>query len=102
MLDKKNIGKWVIIAVLGLTAAWISIHLVMPGNTDSDPQIAFVKPLSFDITVNTIGTLDAERSHIVSSTIKGDKGKIVYIIDEGTFVKEGDILIKFDLSLIHI
>jgi len=96
MLNKKNIGKWMIIAAAVLTAAWISVHLVMPGRTDSDPQTAFVKPMSFDITVNTIGALDAERSYVVSSTIKGDKGKIVYIIDEGTFVKKGDALIKFD------
>lgn len=96
MLNKKSIGKWVIIAAVALTAAWMSVRFVMPGHTVSDPQTAIVKPISFDITVNTIGALDAERSHVVSSTIKGDKGKIVYIIDEGTFVKEGDILIKFD------
>ena len=96
MLNKKKIGKWTVIAAAALAAAWISVRLVMPGHTDSDPQTAFVKPMSFDITVNTIGTLDAERSHVVSSTIKGEKGKIVYIIDEGTFVKKGDVLIKFD------
>ncbi|RPH48467.1 MAG: efflux RND transporter periplasmic adaptor subunit [Desulfobacteraceae bacterium] len=96
MLNKKKIGKWMIIAVAALAAVWISVHLVMSGHTDSDLQITFVKPMNFDITVNTIGTLDAERSHVVSSTIKGDKGKIVYIIDEGTFVKNGEVLIKFD------
>jgi len=96
MLNKKNIGKWTVIAAAALAAAWISVRLVMPGHTDADPQLAFAKPVSFNITVNTIGALDAERSHVVSSTIKGDKGKIVYIIDEGTFVKKGDVLIKFD------
>jgi HlyD family secretion protein len=96
MLNKKNIGKWMFIATVALAAAWISVRLVMPGHTDADPQLAFVKPVSFNITVTTIGTLDAERSHVVSSTIKGEKGKIVYIIDEGTFVEKGDVLIKFD------
>jgi HlyD family secretion protein len=102
MLNRKKIGKWPIILTAALTATaalaatWISLPLVMPGHTDSDPQLAFAKPMSFNISVNTIGALDAERSHVVSSTIKGDKGKIVYIIDEGTFVKKGDVLIKFD------
>ena len=96
MLNRKKIGKWTVIAAAALAAAWISVRLVMPGHTDADPQLAFAKPVSFNITVNTIGALDAERSHVVSSTIKGDKGKIVYIIDEGTFVKKGDVLIKFD------
>ena len=99
MLNRKKVGKWPVIAsaalaaFAALAAAWISVRLVMPGHTDSDLQLAFAKPVSFNITVNTIGTLDAERSHIVSSTIKGDKGKIVHIIDEGTFVKKGDVLI---------
>ena len=96
MLNRKKIGKWTVIAAAALAAAWISVRLVMPGHTDSDPQQAFAKPVSFNITVNTIGALDAERSHVVSSTIKGDKGKIAYIIDEGAFVKKGDVLIKFD------
>jgi HlyD family secretion protein len=96
MIHKKKIGKWLVIATVALAVAWISVRVVMPGRTDADSQTAFVKPVSFDITVNTIGTLDAERSHVVSSTIKGEKGKIVYIIDEGTFVKKGDVLIKFD------
>ncbi|EKD37762.1 MAG: hypothetical protein ACD_75C01006G0005 [uncultured bacterium] len=102
MLNRKKVGKWPVIAsaalaaFAALAAAWISVRLVMPGHTDSNPQLAFAKPVSFDITVNTIGALDAERSHVVSSTIKGDKGKIVYITDEGTFVKKGEVLIKFD------
>jgi len=51
---------------------------------------------SFDIMVNTVGVLDAARSHILSSAIKGDKGKIIYLIDDGTRVNEGDILVKLD------
>lgn len=96
MLNRKNIGKWTVIAAAALAAAWIGVRIVLPGNTDADPQLAAAKTVSFDITVNTIGTLDAERSHVVSSTIKGENGKIVYIIDEGAFVKKGDVLIKFD------
>jgi HlyD family secretion protein len=96
MINKKKVGKWTVIAVAALAVAWIIVRLVLPGTTDADPQLAAAKTVSFAITVNTIGTLDAERSHVVSSTIKGEKGKIVYISDEGTFVKKGDVLIKFD------
>lgn len=96
MLHKKSGGKWTVIAAAALAAAWIGVRLFMPGHTDADPQLVLAKPVSFNITVNTIGALDAERSHVVSSTIKGDRGKIVHIIDEGAFVKTGDVLIKFD------
>ena len=91
-----NIGKWTVIAAAALVAVWIGVRLLMPHSADSDPQRAFAKRASFDVTVNTIGTLDAERSHVVSSTIKGQNGKILHIIDEGTFVKKGDVLIRFD------
>jgi len=96
MINKKKIGKWTVIVAAAIVVVWVSARLVLPGHTDADPQLAAARTVSFTITVNTIGTLDAERSHVVSSTIKGEKGKIVYIIEEGTFVKKGDVLIKFD------
>ena len=98
MLTKKAIGKRIILTAAALAAVWVTARCVLPRHTDSEPQLTVVKTVSFNVTVNTIGTLDAERSHIVSSTIKGDKGKIVYIIDEGTFVKKGDILIQFNTA----
>jgi len=64
MLNRKKVGKWPVIAsaalaaFAALAAAWISVRLVMPGHTDSNPQLAFAKPVSFNITVNTIGALD--------------------------------------------
>jgi HlyD family secretion protein len=96
MTDKKKAIKWVMITAVAIILIGIIMRFVEPGRTGANMQFATAGPVSFNITVNTIGTLDAERSHIVSSTIKGDKGKIVYIIDEGTFVKKGDILVKFD------
>jgi len=51
---------------------------------------------NFAVTVSTIGELAAARSTIINSEIKGDRGKIIYIIEDGTTVKENDILIKLD------
>lgn len=96
MTDKKKVIKWLLSMAVAIILTGIIVQLVKSGRTGANLQFATAGPVSFDITVNTIGTLDAERSHIVSSTIKGDKGKIVYIIDEGTFVKKGDVLVKFD------
>ena len=96
MINNQKIGKWTFITAAAIVAVWVSVRLVPPSHTDVDTQLAAAKPASFDITVNTIGTLDTERSYVVSSTIKGDNGKIAYIIDEGTYVKKGDVLIKFD------
>ena len=65
-------------------------------HSEPDLQLATAAVTSFDININTIGTLDTERSHIVSSAIKGDKGKIIYLVDDGAIVKKGDDLVRFD------
>lgn len=96
MINKKKTGKWIAIAAAAMVVAWAGVRLVPPAHTDADTQLTAAKTVSFAISVHTIGTLDAERSYIVSSTIKGDNGKIAHIIDEGTLVKKGDVLIKFD------
>ncbi len=50
----------------------------------------------FDIMVNTVGTLDAERSFMISSSVRGDKGRIIYLIDDGAKVENNTVLIKLD------
>jgi len=98
MVIKKAIGIRIFFAAAVIILIGVALGYVPPKHKNSDPHLTIAQTTSFDITVNTIGTLDAERSHIVSSTIKGDKGKVVYIIDEGTFVQKGDILIQFDTA----
>ncbi len=50
----------------------------------------------FQITVETLGTLHAVNSHIISSQIKGQGAKIIFLAPDGYPVKKGDILIRFD------
>lgn len=90
----RKIILFVAIAVTALILA----KIIYPKHDSRDVQFATVSEGSFEIRVNTIGVLDAERSYIVSSEVKGDKGKIIYIIEDGTMVKKGDVLIKLDPS----
>ena len=53
-----------------------------------------VAPMDFSISIDTIGTLDAARSHTISSTIRGDKGKIIYLIPDGSRVEQDEVLIR--------
>lgn len=46
--------------------------------------------------VEAVGELDASRSTVLFSQIRGDRGKIVSIIFDGTKVKEGDVLVRLD------
>jgi HlyD family secretion protein len=45
-----------------------------------------------------VGLLDTERSHTISSAIGGNKGKILYLIEDGTWVKKGDVLVRLDAT----
>jgi len=58
--------------------------------------LADALPRSFDIHVSCVGTLEASRSTVIASSIKGDIGKIVYLIPEGARVNAQDVLIKMD------
>jgi multidrug resistance efflux pump len=57
-----------------------------------------VSRASFEVRVETLGVLDAARSTQVTSTVRGDRGKLVYIIDDGASVKAGDVLARFDAT----
>ena len=51
---------------------------------------------SFAVTVETVGELDAARSKMLCSEIRGDRAKIIFLIEDGSRVKKGDVLVRFD------
>ncbi|MBF0540704.1 MAG: efflux RND transporter periplasmic adaptor subunit [Nitrospirae bacterium] len=59
-------------------------------------ELVQVKPANFEITLNMTGTLDAERSHIISSEIRSNNGKIYYIVPDGKIVEKDEVIVKLD------
>jgi HlyD family secretion protein len=55
-----------------------------------------VKRQSFDIVLNIVGLLDAAQAYMVSSEIRGTDRKIISLIEDGTRVKKGDVLVRLD------
>ncbi|CDR33650.1 efflux RND transporter periplasmic adaptor subunit [Criblamydia sequanensis] len=51
---------------------------------------------SFSVEVSTVGELEAEKAVTVSSQLKGDRSKLIYLVADGQFVQENDILAKID------
>lgn len=88
------------IIYLSLAAALLTVVLSrlwsQPSAALPEMQLVTVTKGKLDINVNLIGELDAARTHIVSSALKGDKGKIIYLVEEGSAVAEGDMLVRFD------
>lgn len=86
--------------VLVLVIAGILLALTfLPGRTTKQgtvPITTEVKLEDFQVEINVVGELDAAQSHMLSSEIQGTEGKIIFLIDDGTRVKKGDILAKLD------
>ena len=85
-------------AQLGIGIAFILflIFLILPSGHDSKIPTFTVKKDKFLITVSESGELRAKNSVSVSAPrIRGNL-KIVYLIPEGTYVKAGEAVVKFD------
>ena len=48
------------------------------------------------VEVRTVGELDAAESVVLSSSVRGDRGKIIELVDDGKQVETGDILVRLD------
>ena len=92
----KKYWKHCLVSAIVLVLILVITQFVLSRHSEPDLQLATASVASFDVNINTIGALDTERSHIVSSAIKGDKGKIIFLVDDGAIVKKGDDLVRFD------
>ncbi len=81
---------------------WVSFQVF----TYSRAFMNFLKPFRFYpiirrhllVEIKTVGELEAARSMIIASSIKGDLGKIINLIADGVTVQPGEVLIKMDTS----
>jgi len=71
----------------------------LAGRDESGGQlVAAVQEGPFQVTVVESGTLQALRSVTYSSLIPGNQAKVVFLVAEGTLVKQGDLLIGLDAT----
>jgi HlyD family secretion protein len=70
--------------------------LIYPDKQKKDVSKIKVIKRSFNIEVNTIGELDAANAHMVTSSLRGTGGKILKIVEDGTRVIKGDLLVRLD------
>jgi len=97
-MEWKRYVKRVLWALAAVAAGVVFARFVDEGYSTANYPLFTVSPRDFDITVHTVGTLDAAEAHMISSTIKGDKGKIVYLVEDGAPVRTGDVLVRLDSS----
>jgi HlyD family secretion protein len=98
-MDPKSYRKrtlLIAVSLVVLTVVLLSRCFVKSSHTVTGAQLVQVKKGDLDIQVQTVGVLDAARTHMVSSAIRGDKGKIIFLVKDGSLVARDDVLVRLD------
>ena len=94
MARTRNLTLFVVIVVLFLT--FVLLRTFDKRHEDARILSAKAVKRTFSVLVEAVGELDAARSTVLFSQIRGDRGKIVSIVGDGTKVKKGDVLVRLD------
>ncbi len=95
--SEKSLVMKVFIAAL-LPAILFSLYLMTGkgGDINSSKAVGTVTKGDFTISTTESGAIKAKRSMTVSAPKVGINLQIIYLVDEGTFVKKGDSIVQFD------
>ncbi len=89
-------ARYIAVSLVVLMAILLSRCFLQPSNPIRDSQLVQVDRGDLDIQVQTVGVLDAARTHMVSSAVRGDKGKIIFLVEDGARVTKNDVLVRLD------
>ncbi|MEA1947877.1 MAG: HlyD family secretion protein [Thermodesulfobacteriota bacterium] len=92
----RNNAIYIVVPLVAVIALLLSRCFSRPASAIRDSQLVRVASGDFDINVKTVGVLDAARTHMVSSTIRGDKGKIIFLVEDGSIVTKDEVLVRLD------
>ena len=83
---------YIIAPIIAFVLLWVT------GKRPEDAPVLSVKAekKSFSVVVEAVGELDAARSTVLFSQIRGDRGTIVSIISDGAKVNKDDVLVRLD------
>ncbi|MGJ8636465.1 MAG: efflux RND transporter periplasmic adaptor subunit [Phycisphaerales bacterium] len=88
-----------IVFVLLIGGGYLGINAVKKATAEKDAvEVMFTVergPLTINLTET--GTIKSRDQHIVKSQVEG-RTSIIYVIDEGSIVKKGDLLVELDSS----
>ncbi|WP_045211591.1 efflux RND transporter periplasmic adaptor subunit [Desulfonatronovibrio magnus] len=90
--------------IISISATILFLLLIYTSFSDSSTpssQILTTPAIKTDmvVEVRTVGELDAANSIVLSSSVRGDRGKIIYLVEDGKHVEESDVLVRLDPSV---
>ena len=100
-------GLWwkrgmIAVAGIGVLAAVASLMLGAVSPVESGPKLTHtIARRDLEVSVTEQGTLESSNNTEVRCKVKGATSTIVWIIENGTIVKPGDVLVRIDTSTIE-
>src|SRR5687768_9555904 len=67
---------------------------------DAPREASLARRADFVMRVDAMGALEAARAVTFTSAMRGDKGKLLQIAEDGARVEKGDLLVAFDSTLL--
>lgn len=84
----------------GSACVMLLVLLIVLGSSggNSTPQTAYFEAIRghFTVSITEGGTLEAVNETIVRNEVGGRESRIITLVEEGSYVKEGDLLVEFD------
>ena len=93
-----KILKFIFLGAVLVLAVLLLSHDGAQTEPDADLLLRTVKRGNLSVSIHTLGLLDAAKSHMVSSEIRGNKGKIIALVRDGSWVEQGAELVRLDPS----
>ena len=93
-----------VLAILGVLGALVLLIVKIWNGETEDPYAGMllhkIERGSLEITVRSEGLLESEENHEFKSKV-GSQRAILWIVESGTFVNEGDELVRLDALFIQ-
>jgi HlyD family secretion protein len=96
MKRSKNLSFVLITGAAIAIFFFVSRFSFQKGQEQDQPLSELSEVRSYPIEIHAVGELEAMRSTSITSAIKGDLGKIIYLVSDGISVKAGEALVKMD------
>ncbi|HSQ84166.1 MAG TPA: hypothetical protein VLM43_05515, partial [Desulfobacterales bacterium] len=81
-MKRKRNHKLLVLVIVPVTA-FVLLWIMGKKPEDASVLSAKVVKKSFSVLVEAVGELDAQRSTVIFSQIRGDRGTIVFIVSDG-------------------
>jgi len=88
---------WIVVLAVGLIAVIAVYRWTVPAGADTDGPVFTVTEGPLTISVTESGTIKAREQEIIKNELEG-RTTILYLIEEGTRVRKGDLLVELDAS----